>query len=409
MIFLLFFNIGRIYSSEYILADITVNGLSRTRYNTILSITNLEKGNIITKDTVGEVKQSLLEAGIFRNDIEVVLEELPDNEAKITITLYDRWTLIPLPVGFVSSDNWLAGAVFIQSNMAGLNQALMVGAFAGSDSLMGFAAWNNPAFLETDYTLGLSSSFSSGLLEHMDITGEEVLAFYDQTQFTSHIRVGRSLPSGFGWELSTGLKTLQVEKSGGYLENYDKVWSYWQNGLILSWNNLYYISFFNRGWSFRLKANALTTLPEAALGPGAELSISRSFILTDRHLLKIRFNTGWQDSSDLNPLFIGGSEGSRALPSGNVAVRNYASSMISFEPVIFKPSWGIFTFPFYYEAGGYTPLHEDDLILWHGPGIGFRFYLDKVAMPAMGANFTWDMERGLFKISASIGGSGGGH
>jgi hypothetical protein len=127
-----------------------------------------------------------------------------------------------------------------------------------------------------------------------------------------------------------------------------------------------------------------------------------------RHLLKVSLNAGWQNSMDYTPIFLGGTDGSRVLPSGDVAAKSFTNALLSFEPVILNPSWGIFTLPIYYEAGIYTPL-DSEYEVWHGPGVGFRFYVDKVAIPALGADFTWDLERGLFKVAVSVGGSGGGN
>ena len=408
VIIFLFLVSTQVYASDFILSEINVNGLTRTRYSTVLKISKLETGISVNENTADEVRQRLLEAGIFRNDVSVLLSGGPDGNAVIDITLEDRWTFIPLPVGFVSSDGWLAGAVVIQSNLAGLNQSLVAGTFASDDYIQGFSAWSNPAFFGSDYSFGISGGFFFGGKENLDISGDETLASFKQSELSSRIRLGNTFFTNDEWNISSGVKWLQGEDSTGYLQGYDDNLLYWQNGISLSWDNLYYRSFFNEGWSLGLDTTLYTSFRDMTNEPSLDFNISKNLILAGRHLLKFKMNMGWQDSNLLNPLYIGGTEGSRALPSGDVAVKQYASGIASFEPVIFNPSWGIFTVPLYYEGGVLEPLQDSDSLFWHGPGVGFRFYVDKVAIPAIGADFTWDIERGTFKVAVSVGGSGGG-
>ncbi len=399
---------GTLSAGEWIVTDIIVNGNSRTRYDTVLEIIDLEQGMVADDETAEVVRQKLLEAGIFQNDMTVNLRPVSDQEAVLTINLADRWTLLPVPAGFVSSDSWLAGAVFIESNIAGLNQLLIAGGFVTNNHIFGFATWNNPSFLGTDYSLGLNLSGGEGIKEHLSVTGDNVLASIKQTTLSTSIRFGRTYSSGFGWIGSTGFLSMKSEEGTEYLTDETGSWVYWQNSLNIGWNNLYHVSFFNKGVSLSLGGNLYTDIYTMKAEPVIQLNLSYNLILADRHLLRSKIMSGWQNRKDTSPLFLGGTEGSRALPSGDVAVRNFLSGVLMLEPVIFSPGWGIFTLPVYYEAGIFNPLEENKPVFWNGPGIGFRFYIDKVAIPALGADFTWNIAEGTFKVAVSIGGSGGG-
>ena len=397
-----------IFGKELKLTNISVNGLSRTKMSTVLNITGLETGMKVDENTADKVRQKLLEPGIFRNDISVFLTEKENEAAEIDITLYDRWTFIPLPVGFVSNDSWLAGAVVIESNLLGLNQALVAGTFISGESIQGFGAWSIPNFNESNNSFGISASYNFSLEEYLDVSGENTLASFDKSEFSTRIRTGNAFLSILNYEFSTGFEWLKRENTQDIFNNFNNNQWFWQNSFSLDWDNLYYMSFFNRGWSIDLKNTLHTAFQDTRTEPEVAFSLSRNFVLLDRHLLKAKIDSGWQRSKREIPILIGGSEGSRALPTGNIAVSNYASGIISVEPVVLKFSWGIFTTPVYYEAGLFTPHMEDERILWHGPGIGFRFYVDKVAIPALGADFTWDLKNNSFRVAVSIGGSGGG-
>jgi hypothetical protein len=395
-----------LFGKELKLTDITVNGLSRTKIRTVLNITGLKMGMTVDENTADDVRQKLLEVGIFRNDISVLLTEKADETAEIDIILSDRWTFIPLPVGFVSSDSWLAGAVLIESNLAGLNQTLVAGTFISGDTVLGFGAWNIPDFYKSTNSFGISGSYYLGLEEYLDVTGNNTLASFDKSELSTRMKIGNTFLSELDWEYSTGINWFKGESSQDIFKNFDKNQMFWQNSLTFGWDNLYYMSFFNRGWSIKLKNTLHTAFQDMKTEPELGFSLARNFVLLEKHLLKAKINSGWQTKNREIPISIGGSEGNRALPTGNVAVSNYVNGIISVEPVVLKLSWGIFTTPAYYEAGIFTPYLEDEPVFWHGPGIGFRFYVDKVAIPALGADFTWDLQNKSFRVAVSIGGSG---
>ena len=388
-----------IYSQEFTVTDIEINTLKKTRFSTVLKIIDLNKGSIVTKEITDSIKQDLLEAGIFQNDISVTLVELSESEAKIIIELKERWTIIPIPVAFVSSDSWFAGGVFIESNLLGLNQTLVSGLFASDENIQGFAAWVNPTLFNSDYSFGIGTSFFNGENEYLDITGENILNSFDEKHISGSLSLGRDYPIGFGWDISTGLEFFSNDQEDGNV--------IFKNEASISWEDLYYKGFFNEGWSTNLKTSILSVSGDI-FNPYINFKISKNTIFSDKNLLKLLINTSWSDALDYKPILIGGTEGNRVLATGSVAVKKYADALISFEPVILNPSWGIFTLPIYYEAGVLNSV-ESDINYWHGPGIGFRFYVDKVAIPALGADFTWDFNNNLFKVAVSIGGTGGGN
>jgi len=403
----LLFSLFPLAGEEYLLEAIRVEGLKRTRESTVFRIIRLEPGMTVNESTPGEAEQRLQESGIFRNGPEAVLVPGDTGTAVLEIRLEERWTLLPLPAGFVSADEWLAGLVVIESNLAGLGQTLVAGGFLTGDSSLGFAAWENPSVFGSKYSLGLGTSFNLGLTEFLSPDGETVLASFDGESVSGTLRLGREYRNGLGWKIASGILSLSAGEITGYLPPGDQSSLYWQNRLGLEWKDLYYVSFFNRGWS--AEGEAAWFLPASGGSPGYSVtgSLSRTFLVADRHLLKASLRGGRQEVSDFYPLLLGGAEGSRALPMGDVAARGYAAGLLSLEAAVFRPAWGVFTVPLYYEGGVFQPQGGGDPEIWHGPGFGFRFYVDKVAIPALGADFTWNLERGIFKVAVSLGSMGG--
>lgn len=395
-----FVNGFNIFSQEIKIIDIEINGLKKTKENTVLNIIDLEDEALVDYSISDIVKQKLLSSGIFQNDIQVIIEVISDNKAKLIITLKERWTFIPIPVVVINSESWLAGGVLIESNLLGLNQTLVAGTFFSDEGVQGFSAWSNPSLFKSDYALGLTTSFNSGTTIFLDITGETELSTFDENRLLVSVNLGKNMWDTFSWKIATGVEWFQVDESD--IEQFIL-----NNVLTLKWEDLYYKDFFNQGWSNSISSTLLSTTGDF-INPLFELSISKSLIINKRNRLKFHINAGWQDSLEYKPLLIGGTEGSRVLPSGAIAAKLFGDSLISFEPIIKKIPGGIITLPIYYESGLYQSL-ENEYNYWHGPGIGFRFYVDKVAIPALGADFTWDFYNQLFNVSVSIGGSGGGN
>ena len=73
---------------------------------------------------------------------------------------------------------------------------------------------------------------------------------------------------------------------------------------------------------------------------------------------------------------------------------------------LYRPGWGSLTLPLFYEGGWADSAFDADTVLYHGPGFGLRLYLDKVAIPALGADFVWDLENRRFKVNVALGGTG---
>lgn len=395
-----------IFSKEFTLKDIKVNKLQRTQYSTVLNIIDLKKGFIVDSSIVEDVEQKLLSAGIFQKEMKISFDEVSENEAILNIEIHDKWTLIPLPFGIITSDSWVVGCIFIESNLAGLNQALISGIFVNSENITGFTAWNSPNFLKSSYSFGLSGSVNVGSKEHLDITGENELATFKDESISISVRVGNelSLFNGLEWTIGTGLTSVKVSETTGYLENSKLSDLFWNNSLNLSWDNLFYSKYFNSGWYYNFKTS-ISSSTDYIFNPEISFKISKNSLINDKLLVKLLLNTGWQDNLDFDPIYLGGSEGSRALPSGDIAAKYYTDGMILFEPVILTPKWGSITTPLYYEAGIYQSLKSESNY-WHGPGIGFRLYINKVAIPALGADLTWDFENDQYKFAVSIGASG---
>lgn len=395
-------------SDPLVLKDINIQGLTKTREATVLSLTGLRIGQEISEASLDQVRQNLLEPGIFRSTMDISLVDGGDGTGSVNLVLEDRWTFIPLPVGFVSSDSWMAGAVLIESNLLGLNQTVVAGAFVAPDKVFGFTAWNNPRFLGSAYRLSLGGSFFFGDKEYVEADGETVLAGLDEREVTLSVGLGRSYTGGLSWTADTGGRYLASREGTGALvaaSGGDQL--FWKSGLGLSWENIRYTGLFTQGPSVKTEAEYL----KDTAGPDSQIVLSSraswNFLLPRDVLLRFAATGAYSpELLPFTPLETGGMEGSRAYSSGDLAARSYLNGAATLEVPLYRPGWGSVTLPVFYEGGRVNSAFAAAPVTYHGPGFGLRLYLDKVAIPALGADFVWDLQNNRFKVNVALGGTG---
>jgi outer membrane protein assembly factor BamA len=395
-------------SDPLVLGEIRVQGLTKTRESTVLSLTGLQVGQEISEASLDQVRQNLLAPGIFRSTMDLRLADEGDGIGSVTLVLEDRWTFIPLPVGFVSSDSWMIGAVLIESNLLGLNQAVVAGVFVAPDKVFGFSAWNNPRFLGSAYRLSLGGGFFLGGKEYVGADGETLLAGLNAQEASLSVGVGRSYPGGLAWRADTGGQYFAFRDGTGALVAVSEGDQFfWKSALGLSWQNIRYTGLFTQGPMVRMEWQYL----KDPAGPDSQNKLSgrASYnFLFSRDLL-LRFAATGAYSPDLlprTPVETGGIEGSRAYSSGDLAARSFLNGAASLELPLYRPRWGSVTLPVFYEGGWVNPAFGGGTVVYHGPGFGLRLYLDKVAIPALGADFVWDLENRRFKVNVALGGTG---
>jgi outer membrane protein assembly factor BamA len=395
-------------SDPLVLKEINIQGLTKTRESTVLSLTGLQIGQEINEDSLDQIRQNLLEPGIFRSTMDISLTDEGDGTGSVNLVLEDRWTFIPLPVGFVSSDSWMAGAVLIESNLLGLNQTVVAGAFAAPDKVFGFSAWNNPRFLGSPYRLSLGGNFFFGDKEYVGADGETVLAGLNGQEVSLSAGLGRSYAGGFSWRADSGGQYLASRDGFGALVHVAEDGQFfWKSAVGISWENIRYTGLFTQGPSLRTEVEYL----KDTAGPDSQIKLSgratSNFLLPRDILLRFAGTEAYSpDLLPVSPLETGGMEGSRAYSSGDLAARSYLNGAATLEIPLYRPGWGSLTLPVFYEGGLVNSAFDQETVRYHGPGFGLRIYLDKVAIPALGADFVWDLENRRFKVNVALGGTG---
>ncbi|MDC7218516.1 MAG: POTRA domain-containing protein [Spirochaetales bacterium] len=382
---------------------ITIEGLKRTKEDTLLRIINLSPGDEVTPGLSEEVEQKLRKAGIFQEDMSVTFT--PGREGQIlNIRVYDKWTLIGLPY-FSSSDGDIKGGVFaLDSNMGGKGNyfvsALM---FSNEGDGLGFFFFNDPTFLDTDYKgkLVLNGGFSTQTNTSLD--GDEIWEDY-QTALAS-------LGVGLGKDVNDSLN-LSLLTRGTFWEDREGDIAPPEEGE----------AHFDLILEGRAEYDGLTVYPLFQKGMSGKMSASARWEPAEgdtSYLLYGEFSAAWAIDSllqltatgksaltndDFHYLFrLGDASGSLTLPSDKIATDRYLNGELKGEVRLVKiGEAGYLTSPLYYEAGVLRDYQEEEQT-YHGMGGGIRFYLNKVALPAMGLDYRYNLTTDEGAVSFFIG------
>ena len=84
------------------------------------------------------------------------------------------------------------------------------------------------------------------------------------------------------------------------------------------------------------------------------------------------------------------------------SARQYGSFSAGLEKHLFSLRWGsLSALASWQSVFSHGPISGNDFS--HGPSGGVRFYLTRLALPALGVNLAYNMNSGLFQTAFSIG------
>ena len=387
--------------SSSVITSIEITGLKRTRQH--IAQYPLEKflGRDASLD-LNEVHAAVIATGILQ-PLEV---ELLENEGALVlhITVEEKWSIFPVPLVMANSDDFSFGLFFADTNAFGLQDTMALGAIYGYPSWMAVALYQ---FTPNRRGLpGWSSFVMYSSQERKDVDrNEKTHRLYSSNQLRFSLGLDYPLSEYFSTSLGfsftdVSLKenAVAVNQPGGdakllgispSLSMKDDLW----DGFLLSRRSLNLAYEYNHaivGSSFHQLE--FSGIYEHSLVPG----------------FRINFRSGaiWKSTasdSGIGPLFEEGPQRAHVdiLPH-NFSARAYAGFSLGLEKHLFKVSWGTLSVMGSWQcvfSNGPISGFEFD----HGPSVVTRFYLSRLALPAFGAGFAYNMNSGLFQFAFSIG------
>jgi outer membrane protein assembly factor BamA len=368
--------------NEY-LGDIavTVAGATRTKERFVESLAEkcLKKGDYRSWETIdaGALSQCISNSRLFRS-VDVAV-----GAAKLKVTVDERWTLIPVPYVYSSSDKRAAGLFIFESNLLGYGKTVAAGGSVATEGNSFSLMFSDPAVNFSDHTLS-------------------VMAFRSNAELNSYVT--RDIHDGFnknetGVYLSTGYRvtpSLELSLSLGYTDrSYSQLDSFptpvdyraTSVGGRVSYHNADYKLFYNDGLS-----GSITWLSQVHRSDGKEtlsqatVSIQRDINLFSSHALQLGLHGGIQsDNGNRGDVTMyGRARGFRGIEPNGLWTRRIIAVSTDYQIPVAKTGQGTLTVAPFVDYGDYKPFVEGSGSNYTAYGIGAYYFINLINLPGIG-------------------------
>jgi hypothetical protein len=382
--------------------EIKIDGLKRTKQRVAEEPLQQFLGMNAETINLDDVSAAILGLGILDLQ-EVGIIDAEDGSGKILwVSVMEKWTIFPIPLFVVNSSGYSAGLMFMDSNAFGLNDKFALGGMYGSSGWMaalmyfhqgrkGLPGWNTAAV------------YSSNTEEYQNQEDESIRRFklnslsamlgltYDFNELLS----SRAQVSFFKGEISQDGDSFAVPEDDGYYLGASIGAGIAKNGwdgYFLS-NKSLSVSFdYSYGldgpsyYTLQMKGNFEHPLLPKLL-PGLKTIVKSALIY----------------SPDAPPLFeSSASSADIDILPGSFSAKNYLGGSAGLEKSLFRFSFGTLS-----SFASYQFVYSDgpilDQCIDHGVAGGIRFYMTKLALPALGIGVSYNVAASFFQAYFNLG------
>jgi hypothetical protein len=376
--------------------SITITGLEKTRRSAILPLISIRLGDPLRKEDVEQSQQRLKQTNLFSKIQFHYNQEGP--EVDIELVVEEKLSVVAIPVVASNGDSLMFGATLFEANFLGLRRQFIGAAFYTlNESLNATIGYIDPSLSDGTSTLVLFAG--GGKTEREDL-------LQDKTSIRSFTSQGFRINGGLETRTDARLQPgVQVKYDSTFVEDGDVDSAQMIGiGLSLSWKDLYYLEFFEKGLWANVSFDVGYDFYEngSPLFTETELNIAYTLPFAGKHLLKFEARGGDSTAPTalLNTL---NGDGFRVLPSGDSVGWQYMAGSVTAEFSLLSFPWGTGTMAFFFDGGTYTPQERNHYTRFYGPGGGIRLYLNKIVFPALQFNIGWNIPEDVSFFSFSIG------
>ncbi|MFW5694657.1 MAG: POTRA domain-containing protein [Alkalispirochaeta sp.] len=372
------------------IADISLEGLRKTREEVVYSLLDVEVGDPVTVGLFRTIEESLIDSDLFAG-VQVSGRPVGEDEIEVVIVLDEKWTLIPIPFFSTNGSTYQGGMILIETNLLGRNKQLISAGFLGTDGVRGFVAYGDPALFGSNWTGGLSAGAGRNDEERLLPDGTELRSYeYNQQRlgvnlgynFTRRARISGGL--GYErWEIISG-ESLQDTQ---FLEP----------SLTATYDGTRPFDVLRIGPQVRVNGRAVTYRSGWEVAARGEWA----FPIAGTHRVRLVGSGAIGEMPLVAEQVISG-DGYRTLPFQAVSADSWGSTSAVYDVPIVSAGWGALVLSHFWELGAYTNDDVDPRV-FYGPGGGFRVYIRQVAIPALGLDVAYNMPDDGIVFSFSLG------
>jgi hypothetical protein len=381
-----------------VITELSITGLKRTRLSTVESALNRFVGQDAETLDMDAVYAAVLDTGILEPITISVQDAAGGNGKMLSVEVREKWSIFPMPIFFVSSGQLSAGLFLGDTNAFGLNDKFFLGGMYSDDGWMLMSSYVHSGGAGVPGWM-LSGSFAQSERHDSDQNGNDIRRFN-----LDNIGASAGLSYPFTDILSVSLKVsyqqitlrdsespLEEPESGarvlGMEGGVSMRKSHW-DGYLLSEKSL------SAGYKFAAGI-ASDSFHEIKLRSVYQESLLPGF--------KLNLSGGALYQPNVPPLFESSPNAAQVniLPN-SFSARNYAGLSLGFEKYLFKISAGILS-----AIASYQIVFSEGPIIGarldHGAAASLVFYLRKLAIPAMGLGFAYNVSADYPQFYFSVG------
>lgn len=377
------------------ITDYKISGLKKTKPETLTPYLDTFLNKDSEEIDLHEIETTLRTYGIF-SDIEVSLtENESDDTSVLNISLKEKITLLPLPFAFYSSNNYGGGLFILNFNAFGKKDVLAAGGMILSDKIFGMFAYSHAP---ESNSLGWSLFSSAGKTDHTvtDINDKELNKYYT-TGFSFSAGLSESLNSFCTLSQNIGYSYNNFSECD-YEDSHNISGSLSFNANFSDWNGYFLLT---KSLNFRggIDYSSVNDFSENA---AFSLTLQNNFF-TSRIRSIIDIKASYQHGVSIENKTSASDCGLKII-SGNFVSSELGLARFSLEGAVYKSSAITMSLLGSYEAD-FAKDYDDSAAICHGPGFGFYVYLEKIALPALGFTYSYNVNKKYSTFNFSLGAS----
>ncbi len=381
---------------------IEITGLRRTAEFIILRDARIKKGSPLSSFQCDDFVNRLKKRGLF-SDITLSYAE-EDGKAVIHLSMKEKMSFIPVPLVMSHDDSTSYGFMVMDSNFLGTTKFLLAGFLVSSDDFSFFSMYRDPSIAGSRFTgqmiLSWRSSEEKRVGQHQIPMNEFSIKKTDAGLFGGYV-----FTDGIEFLAGGGISDGKIDKNYKDMLNPPENCRFLYASVSLKADNLRYGRYLSYGFTGKTSFSRYFSKDSRYehfndLGT----SVRYSFTLFGDDRISLTGEGNFFSKPVIYENKIGGRTGAACLPSKTSTADRNLSYSLEYEYAIsfLKFSWGAATILGFWEQG----IYERDSTGWMdylGPGCGTRIYLKKVAFPAVGFNYSWNLKNGGTEFSFSLG------
>ncbi len=369
------------------ITDIQIQGLRRTKPEVLLE--KLEKFKGMDASTFDKKK---LEAELEKTQL-FSLADASVSGSTLHITVDEKFSLLPIPFAYLSSDSWGGGLVVLDNNAFGIMDQAAAGGFISSSGWRVLAGYSHIQKEHAPFGWSVSANGGKSRNRVREDDGDLLLT-YDSQVFGASAGINKRLTPWLKGSFSSGVNLCDVEDSAPASElvipltvSLTASTASWDGTFL---NTIYLTTSATYNYS-HWHDNYCTLAAKAGW---------------EQHLvqrLRLIAQAGLYHSPDVPVVFAPNQSAVQVCILNNACrASTMAGAGAGFEWGIVQTRLGVPSLYAQYQVIWADTLLSDEA--WgHGPVAGFKFYLKKIAFPAVDIFASYNVKTGLFRTSAGAG------